>query len=342
MASITDVAKFAGVSITTVSRVLNNSPHPVNPETRSRVQEAIKELNFVPNQLARALANEKTHLIGVIVGDGSDPYFANIVRGISSTAQENGYLTIICNTDRLPQVELSFLGLLRDYNADGIIFAGGGLTDSDYQSELCNIVTYLQDNQVPVIALSNQYLDVPQVKINDVLAAKEMTEYLAGLGHRRIGFIAGPFNLFTSLLRLEGYKQGLAQAGIEFEQDLVFEGEFTSESGKQAAGYFMSQPDPPTAIFGADDQEALGCLYQLRSLGYRVPEQVSVAGFDDIETTQYVFPALTTVHVPMQTIGVIGVQQVIKALSQDEPLENIHYIPHHLVIRDLVAPPAGK
>ncbi|HEX2980471.1 MAG TPA: LacI family DNA-binding transcriptional regulator [Anaerolineaceae bacterium] len=339
MASINDVAKRAGVSITTVSRVLNNSAHPVNSETRERVQEAIKELNFMPNQLARALANEKTHLIGVIVGDGSDPYFANIVRGISDTAQENGYLTIICNTERIPQVELSFLGLLRDYNADAIVFAGGGIIDPRYQDDLREIVADLQAREVPIIALSSQYLDVPQVKIDDISAAKEMTDYLVGLGHRRIGFITGPMNLITSLLRLEGYKQGLAQAGIEYDPELVYEGEFSYESGKQASIVLMGRDNPPTAIFGSDDQDALGCLFQLRTSGYHIPEQVSVAGFDDIEFTQYVYPALTTVHVPMQHIGEIGVRQVLKALGQTDPLEPIHTIPHRLVIRASTARP---
>jgi LacI family transcriptional regulator len=337
MASINDVAKYAGVSITTVSRVLNNSSHPVNPETRQKVQEAIKALNFAPSQLARALASEKTHLIGVLVGDGSDPYFANIVRGISDTAQENGYLPIICNTNRLPQVELSFLGILRDYNADAIIFAGGGLVESDCQAELCEIVDQLRSNGIPVIALSSQYLDVPQVRIDDVCAAREMTEFLLSLGHKQIGFIAGPSNLITSTLRLEGYRQALAGAGIPYSPDLVYEGNFTYESGKQAALALMSNPNPPSAIFGSNDQEALGCLYQLRSTGYRVPEQVSVAGFDDIESTQYVYPALTTIHVPMQKIGEMGVRQVLKGINREDTVDEISIIPHQLVIRDSTA-----
>jgi DNA-binding LacI/PurR family transcriptional regulator len=339
MASIKDVAKYAGVSTTTVSRVLNNDAHPVNPETRERVLDAIKVLNFMPNQLARALASEKTHLIGVIVGDGSDPYFSNIVRGISDTAQENGYLTIICNTERLPKVEYSFLGLLRDYNADGIIFASGGLTDSDYQTQISDIVTKLQARHIPVIALSSQYLDVPQVKIDDTLAAREMTEYLISLGHKRIGFIAGPLNLITSQLRLDGYKQALAYAGIELSSDIIVVGDFTYESGKIAANRLVSLSSPPTAIFGSNDQEALGCLFQLRTLGYRVPEQFSVCGFDDIETAQYIFPSLTTVHVPMQMIGEMGVKQLLRALEQPEPIEQTHLLPHYLEIRASTAPP---
>lgn len=339
MPNILDVAKYAGVSVTTVSRVLNNSDHPVNSETRTRVLGAIEALNFVPNQLARALANDRTRLIGVIVGDGSDPYFANIVRGISGAAQENGYLTIICNTERVPEVELDFLRLLRDYSADGIIFAGGALIDPGFRDELVEIVAKLQEQNVPLIALSNQYLNMPQVKIDDILAAREMTEYLIGLGHKRIGFIAGPFALTTSLLRLDGYKLALDQAGIAFDPGLVIEGDFTYESGGHAADELMGKGNPPTAIFGSNDREALGCLFRLAELGIQVPEQVSVAGFDDIETTRYVQPPLTTVHVPMYDIGVMGVKQFLRALGQTEILEPIHRVPHSLVIRASTAPP---
>jgi LacI family transcriptional regulator len=340
MPNILDVAKYAGVSATTVSRVLNNSSHPVNSETRARVLAAIKELNFVPNQLARALASDRTRLIGVIVGDGSDPYFANIVRGISGSAQENGYLTIICNTERVSEVELDFLKLLRDYNADGIIFAGGALTDSSHRNELGEIIAKLQEQNVPLIALSNQYFNMPQVKIDDVLAAKEMTEYLIRLGHKRIGFIAGPFALTTSVLRLEGYKQGLEQAGISFDPKLVVEGDFTYESGGRGADELITLEKPPTAIFGSNDREALGCLFRLIELGIKVPEQVSIAGFDDIETTQFVQPPLTTVHVPMVDIGVMGVRQFLLALSQPGTVELIHHMPHRLVIRASTAPPS--
>lgn len=339
MSNILDVAKYAGVSVTTVSRVLNNSSHPVNSETRTRVLGAIDALNFVPNQLARALASDRTHLIGVIVGDGSDPYFANIVRGISGSAQENGYLTIICNTERVPESELDFLRLLRDYNADGIIFAGGALTDSRYRNELGEIVANLQEHHVPMIALSNQYLNMPQVKIDDIQASKEMTEYLIGLGHRRIGFIAGPFVLTTSILRLDGYKQALEQAGIVLDPKLVVEGDFTYESGGTAADALMAQENPPSAIFGSNDREALGSLFRLAELGIKVPEQVSVAGFDDIETTLYVQPPLTTVHVPMYDIGVLGVKQFIRGLAQTEIIEPIYHVPHRLVIRASTAPP---
>jgi len=340
MPSIQDVAKRAGVSITTVSRVINNSSHPVNDETRRRVQDAVAELGYEPNLLARALVSEKSRIIGVIVGDASDPYFATIVRGASDAAREQGYLTIICNTDRIPDVELNFVRFLRDYNTDGIIFAGGGLTDQPHVKQLDELVAGLQANQVPVIALGNQLLDVPQVSIDNRQAAADMTAYLIELGHRRIGYISGPPGLTTSQHRLEGYKQALAAAGIPLELNLVTGGDFTYESGCTAADYFLDQVAPPTAIFAANDREAMGCLYQLKQRAIDVPRQMSVAGFDDIEATQYVHPALTTVHVPMHAVGFMGVKQLFIEMEAMGTVEQQHTLPHSLVLRDSTASPA--
>lgn len=333
MPTIVDVAKLAGVSIATVSRVVNNSSHPVNAETRARILEAIETLNFVPNPLARALVSEKSRLIGVIVGDASDPYFANIVRGISLVAQEHGYLTVICNTDRVPEVELDFVRLLRDYCADGLIFVGGGLANATHQKQLGEIVDWFKSNQVPVVALGNQFLTVPQVNINDAQAAQDMTEYLIQLGHRHIGFITGPVGLTTSQLRLNGYQQALARHAITFIPELVSEGDFTYDGGRRAARHLMAQPIRPTAIFGSNDREAMGCLSQLREEGIRVPEQVSVVGFDDVEAAQYVHPPLTTVQVPMQDIGAKGMQQLLQGMDSKEIIEPKHILPHRLVIR---------
>jgi LacI family transcriptional regulator len=341
MPDIKDVARHAGVSITTVSRVMNNSAHPVNPETRKRVLEAAEALNYVPNPLARALVSDESHIIGVIVGDASDPYFATIVRGISDAARERGYLTILCNTDRVPAIELDFVRLLRDYCADGIIFAGGGLTDCAHLEQLEGIVTRFQANHVPVVALGDHLANVPQVNIDNVLATKEITEYLIGMGHRRIGSIAGPTGLTTSRLRLEGYQQALAEHGLPFDPDLVVAGDFTFESGQRAALQLMARHPQPTAILGANDRDALGCLFQLKQQGFAVPEQVSVAGFDDIDITQYVYPSLTTVHVPMRDIGKMGVKQLLRAMESDEPLEQKLILPHSLVIRASTAPAAA-
>jgi LacI family transcriptional regulator len=333
MPSISDVAKLAGVSVTTVSRVINNDSHRVNEETRRRVLDAIQALDYVPSLLARALANDQTRIIGVIVGDASDPYFATIVRGISDAAREQDYLTMICNTDRIPKVELNYVRALRDYKADGIIFAGGGLTEKGHLQELDTLVSNLQANHVPVVALGNHSLKVPQVRCDDAQCSEDMTEYLIRLGHQRIGFISGPDGLTTSALRLAGYRQALEKHSIPYDEELVHKGDFTFEGGQRAADYFVASETPPTAIFGANDREALGCLFQLQQHGIDVPGQISVAGLDDIETAQYVYPSLTTIRIPMYNIGVMGMQQLLRTMNGDQVVEEVHILPYNLIER---------
>ncbi len=332
MTSIVDVAHNAGVSITTVSRVLNNSQHPVNAKTRERVLSAAKGLGFVPSALARALANDKTNIIGILVGDASDPYFATILRGISDVARENGYLTLVCNSDRVAENEINFVRLLRDYRADGIIFAGGGLTDPDYLGQITDLVTQFNERSVPVVVLGHHGFKTPAVSIDNYRASLEMTEYLIGLGHRRIGFIAGPPSLTTSAIRTDGYLKALANHNISFDPALVMVSDFTYENGLQSAEYFFSLEQRPTAIFGSNDITAIGCLVGLKQLGIVVPQQMSVVGFDDIAAAQYVDPPLTTIRVPMREMGMLGMKQLLCAFN-GEQIEPLNELPHELVVR---------
>lgn len=334
MATIIDVAKRAGVSPTTVSRVLNNDPHSVGSETRLRVLKVVKELDFMPNPLAKGLLGVETHLIGVIVGDASDPYYANIVKGISDTAQSEGYLTIVCNTDRDPAIELRFLNTILHYAADGIVFASGGSVLPDHHDQLQEIVDTLMKRHIPVVALGNRNLSVPQISIDDVQAAQDMTEYLIELGHNSIGFILGPSGMITSQRRLAGYQRALEKFQIPYDPSLVIDGDFTFESGLQAANQFIDKKPPVTAVFASNDREALGCLFGLKQKGISVPEQVSIAGFDDIEILEYVSPSVTTVRVPMYEIGAMGIKQILKAKKTKEVNSEDIKLPHKLVIRE--------
>lgn len=334
--SIKDVAKLAGTSITTVSRVLNPGMHPVNKKTRERVEAAITELNYKPNQLARALKSSCSHLIGILVGDGSDPYFAKVIRGVSKYAQEKGYITIICNTDRDPVLISKYLEVLKDYNADGVILAGGGVMNNENKEQAEKFFTDLVTNGTPIMALSQQYLDIPQIRIDDTAAAYEMTKYLISQGHERIGFVSGPQNLLTSAVRLEGYKRALEEAGLTFLPELIADGDFTFSSGEKAIQYYASLPKQPTAIFTANDQEAVGCINQLRKMDLRVPADVSVAGFDDIEYAEHVYPSLTTVRVPMEKLGKTGAEQLITAIETGEKIPDVMIVPHEIVIRNSV------
>jgi LacI family transcriptional regulator len=327
-----DVAKQAGVSVTTVSRVLNNNTHPVNEKTRAQVLAAAKELNYRPNALARALVSDRSRIIGVIVGDASDPYFATIIRGVSDVAHESDYLTFICNSDREVAVELNYVRLLLDYHVDGILFAGGGLTNPSYVNQLEDLLKELNEQGVVVMALGGHLKEIPQVTIDNCQATQEMTEYLIGLGHQRIGFIDGPSGLTTSAIRLGGYKQALSKHAIPFDPQLVVESDFTYENGLDLTDRFLEMESRPTAIFGSNDRVAIGCLVRLNQRGVAVPDQISVVGFDDITTAQQANPPLTTIRVPMREMGRLGMNQILSLLN-DEEVEMIHIMPHELVVR---------
>ncbi|NLF66321.1 MAG: LacI family transcriptional regulator [Chloroflexi bacterium] len=335
MASIMDLARRAQVSPTTVSRVLNNSSHPVSEAVRQRVLQAARELDYRPNALARAMITRRTQIVGVIVGDSSDPYFSTIVRGIETEARAHGYLVIICNTDRDPLVEQTHLRLLHDYQVDGIIFAGGSRHDCN---SLSTVLDELRQDDVALVALNPHTVVAAEVRVDNVAAAREMTEHLLALGHRRIALIGGPEELTTTADRLQGYRQALAAAGVPFDPELVWPGAFTFESGVQAARRYLATADRPTALFAANDQTAIGAMAVLRQAGIRIPEDVSVAGFDDIEQARYVFPTLTTISVPMHRLGVEGMRHLLDQLAGKEPPELL-CLPYCLQIRDSTGPP---
>lgn len=340
MASIMDLARRANVSPTTVSRVLNNSSHPVSEAVRLRVLQAAEELNYRPNALARAMITRRTQIVGVIVGDSSDPYFSAIVRGIETEARAHGYLVIICNTDRDPQVERNYLHLLYDYQVDGIIFAGGSRHDCN---GLSTVLDELRAASVALVALNPHTLVAAEVRVDNVAASREMTEQLLELGHQRIALIGGPEDITTSAERLRGYRQALEAAGLPFDPDLVWPGAFTFESGVAAAHRYLALTERPTALFAANDQTAIGAMAVLRQAGVRIPEDVSVAGFDDILQARYVVPSLTTIAVPMHTLGEEGMRHVLAQLTGGN-VAPLVCLPHRLIVRDSTGPapsPAG-
>lgn len=341
MASIVEVARRAGVSVTTASRVINNSSHPVKEATRARVLKAMEELNFRPSALARAMITKRTQIVGVIVGDSSDPYFSVIIRGIEDVARKHGYLVIICNSERNPDVEYNYLSLMRDYRVDGLIFAGGSLKDERALERVMSALEELREACVAIVALNPHLFPAPQVSIDNVAAAREMAEYLLELGHRRIAYVDGPAEITTSALRLRGYREALEAAGVPFDPGLVWPGDYTFESGLDAADRFVAGAPRPSAIFVSNDQMAIGTIAGLRRAGVVVPNDVSVAGLDDIPTVRYIEPPLTTIEVPLYQLGAHGMQTVL-ALLDGEPVESVSYLPHRLIVRHSTAPPAGQ
>ena len=341
MAGITEVARQAGVSITTVSRVLNPvSEYPVAASTRRRVLAAASALNYSPSALARALVTRRTHMVGVLLGDIVDPYFAEIVRGIEDVARRAGYLVVVCNTSRDPGTERRYVTALRDYRADAILLLGGDIFDTPTRRALARELTALKTYGAVAVAVAGDHAGLPAIDIDHAAAAEQMVRYLVGLGHRRIGFISGPLNVSTSRQRLDGFLKGIQRAGLEPHQ--VEESDFTYTGGYSAAERLL--PAEPTAIFAANDQMALGVLAASRVAGVAVPQQVTVVGFGNTSAAEHAVPGLTTVSMPRHQLGVEAMQAVLDALEVSGSVDSasaVHprRLPFHLVIRESSATP---
>jgi LacI family transcriptional regulator len=326
LASLADISRRAGVSIATASRVLNGSSHPVSEATRSRVLAAADELGYRPSELARALVKRTSRIVGVIVGDIVDPYFAEIARGVEDVAARVGYLTMVCNADRRPAAELAHLDVLRDYHAAGVVFAGSGYEHVAEAAALRAAVAELQEGGAVVVALAMRELDCPSVLVDNRAAAREATEHLLELGHRRIAFVEGPAGLHTSAHRLEGFRAAIAEAGAE---PVVLPGGFEFEAGAAAAETLL-EGRLPDAVLGVNDEVAIGLLTGLRRAGVDVPGQVSVAGIDDTRPARLV--DLTSVSLPLHELGEMAARVILEGAEGDIVL------PHRLVPRATTAP----
>ncbi len=314
------------MSIATASRVLNGSSHPVSEATRTRVLAAADELGYRPSELARALVKRTSRIVGVIVGDIVDPYFAEIARGVEAVAARVGHLTMVCNTERRPAAELAHLDVLRDYHAAGVIFAGSGYEDVAEASALREAVADLQERGSVVVALAVRDLDCPSVLVDNRAAAREATEHLLALGHRRIAFVEGPAGLHTSAHRREGFEAGIAAAGAEA---VVLPGGFEFEAGAAAAETLLADSLPDAAL-GVNDEVAIGLLTGLRRGGVDVPGQVSVAGIDDTRPARLV--DLTSVSLPLHELGEFAARVILEGAEGDVVL------PHRLVQRATTGP----
>ena len=320
MASLADISRRAGVSVATASRVLNGSSHPVSEATRRRVLEAADELGYRPSELARALVKRTSRIVGVIVGDIVDPYFAEIARGVEDVAARDGHLTMVCNADRRPAAELAHLGVLRDYHAAGVVFAGSGYEHVAEGAALRSAVADLVAAGSRVVALAARDLDCPSVLVDNRAAARDVTEHLLALGHRRIAFVEGPAGLHTSALRLAGFREAVGAAGAEA---VIVPGGFEFEAGAAAAEQLLA--DLPDAVLGVNDEVAIGLLTGLRRGGVDVPGRISVAGIDDTRPARLV--DLTSVSLPLHELGETAARVILEGAPGDVVL------PHRLVPR---------
>ncbi|WP_108140024.1 LacI family DNA-binding transcriptional regulator [Halanaerobium saccharolyticum] len=301
--TIKDVAKLAECSPTTVSRVINNSDHPVSKDTEDKVKAAIEKLNFSPNRIAQGLKSDKSNIIGVIVHDICDSYFAEMVKGIEEFISGHEYIVNIYNTSRSVEKEVHAVKMLKANRADAIVLAGGALMDKEYEQQMYTLIEQLKAQGTILLGITPHPFEINNINLGNKKAAETITEYLLENGHREIAFVDGPEKLYTSFLRREGLKDKLKENGLELPDELIFAGDFSFEGGRKAALELIDKIDQFTAVFAANDATALGLIWELNNQGIKVPDDISVVGIDDLPEAKYSYPPLTTVSLPIHQLG---------------------------------------
>ena len=326
-AKIHDVADAAGVAIKTVSRVLNNEPN-VRAETRERVLAVVKRLNYHPSMSARSLAGRRSYLIGLVYENPSANYIVDVQHGAMARCREGRFQLLMHQvTGRGEDLERDVLGLMDQTHLDGLIVTAP-------LSESQDLIKVLDRRSLPFvrIAPSDMKHRTPFADMDDAGAAREMTEYLIGLGHRRIGFIVGHPDHFASSQRLAGYKSALKSHRIAYSAALVRQGFFVFESGVAAARQLLTLSQPPTAIFASNDDMAAGVLMTAHEMGIAVPDRLSVAGFDDTYIASTIWPRLTTVHQPSYDLAYTATDLLLQFLQTGTVPKPVR-LPHRLVCR---------
>jgi len=325
MSTIQDVAKAAGVSVATVSRVINNSKS-VSDETRELVLETIKKLNYQPNLLGRNLRRAETRLILILLPSISNPFYSKLVKGAEDVAHKNGYNVMLCNTDSDIKRERVYLEHLKNRLADGLIFMSPEI-DKD---ELTNI-----SKKYPVVQCSEykEGADVPRISIDNMAAAYKAVKHLIGIGHRRIGMISVRNEYVSTKQRELGYRKALEDSGIDFDSTLIKYGSYGFRSGLRAAKQMLSMENRPTAIFAISDSMAIGAIRAAKESGLKVPADLAVVGFDDISFASMCEPPLTTISQPKYDLGCAAMEMLL-AQIQGKPFETKEVVlEHELIIR---------
>jgi len=337
--TIIDVAREAGVSITTVSRVLNQEPG-VHAETREQVLKVVTALNYRPKLSARSLAGARSYLIGLLYYDPSAAFVAWVQQGATLRCREAGYHLVVESLDNdAPDIEAQVERTLAALRPDGMILT----------PPICDnpkVIRALRAAGTPFVQMSPG-LPVPDagvVCMDEVQAAEEVTNLLISLGHRHIGYIGGPADQAASGLRQQGFERAMAAHGLAIEPDLVQSGDFTFRSGVDAAHRLLSRRQRPSAVFASNDDMALGVLAAAQRLGLAVPGDLSIAGFDDSPAAGLVWPALTTVRQPVAQMARSAVELLIAPAEPEAPAPRV--LPHELLVRDstsaLPASPARR
>jgi len=328
--TIEHIASLAEVSRSTVSRVLNNHPG-VKPTVRERVQQVIREQNYAPKAAARSLASSRTDTIGLLVPRSAafslgDPFIARMIQSVFEASAQQGYFAVLAMLTE--DMEQGFYQrILRSRHFDGVIMFSSDIDDP--------ILPLLIKDGGPMVLIGRHpyFLNISSVDVENREGAREAVAHLIDLGHRRIGLINGELQMEAAQARRDGYKQALLEAAISIDGDLMVEGFYSDAAAYRAMLQLLALPHPPTAVFAASDNMAVGALRALHDRGLRVPDEIALIGYDDLPLAAYTSPPLTSVHQPIGEMGAHAVRVLIEQIRGQSPVTSVR-LPARLVVRD--------
>jgi len=328
--TINDIAKMANVSKGTVSRVINNKPEGVSEETRRRILKIIDEVGYVPNSNARSITVSETKTIGLIIPDVSNPFFAELARGVEDCSSKYGYTVFLCNSDMSLEKQKDYLNALLEKRVDGIILnTSGDFNDPKFRDKFYKI-------NIPVVLIDRKTEDLERYKgvfIDNVEAGYMATKYLISGGNENIAYLGGTCGIDTSMKRLRGYDKAINEAGIRLNPDYIIFGDYTIKSGYERTLSLMKKHGEIQAIFAGSDIIAIGAIKALKDMNLSVPDEVEVVGIDNISISNLVSPSLTTVAQPIYEIGYKASEKLINFINNKSDYED-EFLPTKLVVRN--------
>jgi LacI family transcriptional regulator len=333
MVSIKDVAAKAGVSISTVSNVINGTRH-VSDELKLQVNQAITGLNYEVDTLARSLKSKKTRSIGVVITNINRIFFSEVIKGIQATALSKGYMLALCHTSDNFEIEKRCIKMFEDNWLDGIIVASvADQEQHDYFRHLKNLGN--SKKKIPIVSLERnlEQYSIPSVAVDNYQGGYMATSHLIELECRSIAHITGPLNSCMVQDRLKGYKDALVSAGMQVDEGLIMHGDFSPVCGYMLTKELLRKGIEFDGLFAANDQMAIGTIKALKEEGVKIPEDVKVIGFDNTFVSTLVEPSLTTVNVPKYKLGVTAMEILLRQMEHNDDLNNFNEIPINLIVR---------
>lgn len=328
--TISDIARMANVSKATVSRVINNKPEGVGKETRDNVLRIIEECGFQPSMIARGLVTNKTKSLGLIITDIANSFFPLLVRGVEDYAKKFGYSIFLCNSDNSPKKEKEYIRAFIEKNVDGVILSSS-MTETSFHHKI------LKSKNIPLVLL-DRCVDGSDydacVFLDNVKGAYLAVNYLIDNGHKNIAFISGTKTAIISLNRLKGYKKALEDRNIKVNEDIIVDGDWQIDSGYKRTMELLDQGKEFTAIFAGNDLMAVGAVKALKSRNIKIPEEVEIIGFDNIDLSWIIEPQLSTVGQPAYKMGAKGAQQLINLIEGKKILNKSIILEPELILRE--------